>query len=175
MPQLRFTPTRVGTTYDLKVGEELLTVHPHACGDDDSPHIWACLYYGSPPRVWGRQGSRHLRLPPQRFTPTRVGTTQYTDISTATKSVHPHACGDDRMYPFVQELLNGSPPRVWGRRHLPAPLDTGNRFTPTRVGTTNFIISRSDDRTVHPHACGDDSKTAARQRLSYGSPPRVWG
>ncbi len=71
----RFTPTRVGTTYQATQRISHSAVHPHACGDDairlHSFH--ACR--GSPPRVWGR--------PAWRF------------CSSVRSPVHPHACGDD--------------------------------------------------------------------------------
>ncbi len=51
----RFTPTRVGTTFELAH-----VLAPNA---------------GSPPRVWGRPIARHSGVPIGRFTPTRVGTT----------------------------------------------------------------------------------------------------
>jgi len=71
-------------------------VHPHACGDDVADFV----------RDVGRE----------RFTPTRVGTTEGCGRRPPDITVHPHACGDDWMLRFHGEAPGGSPPRVWGRR-----------------------------------------------------------
>ncbi len=70
---------------------------------------------------------------------------------------------------------SGSPPRVWGRPIYQSRQTFGNRFTPTRVGTT-FCGSRLQAcAPVHPHACGDDASSVTIRRVRCGSPPRVWG
>ena len=92
----------------------------------------------------------------ERFTPTRVGTTnlsalfsqrltgspprvwgqlEATGVSSSPHTVHPHACGDNIIHRVMDVGV------FW--------------FTPTRVGTT---------------VCG-----AGTRRNSFGSPPRVWG
>src|SRR5690606_10517953 len=51
---------------------------------------------------------------------------------------------------------NGSPPRLWGQH--------------------SRLVLASCGMTVHPHACGDNSRMAARYSASsVGSPPRLWG
>jgi len=171
----RFTPTRVGTTFALKVANEPLA--------------------GSPPRVWGRRENLDARARAHRFTPTRVGTTQSDKLLQAVDRVHPHACGDDRPGRPLFVACGGSPPRVWGRRKWARPARRGGRFTPTRVGTTNALLDGvqrasvhphacGDDapgsrpcglRGVHPHACGDDELCQSALISKGGSPPRVWG
>jgi len=97
-----------------------------------------------------------------RFTPTRVGTTESISSSPLITAVHPHACGDDVGELLALEIPPGSPPRVWGRLIMRAPCRKGRRFTPTRVGTTfAFPISAALD-SVHPHACGDDGRDGVR-------------
>ncbi len=153
---LRFIPTRVGTTPQMKGREPPTSVHPHACGD------YEALADGCQEEM--------------RFIPTRVGTTCSAVAMGAALSVHPHACGDygaaagygaraPRFIPtrvgttitvsLLRALGGGSSPRVWGLR-------TGGwrgvrcpRFIPTRVGTTSWASSHRARRTVHPHACGD--------------------
>src|SRR5690606_36072509 len=69
----RFTPTRVGTTLLLYLILAILTVHPHACGDNISNPDLVQAQFGSPPRVWGQQPVMARNQVPVRFTPTRVG------------------------------------------------------------------------------------------------------
>src|SRR5439155_10648205 len=72
---LQFTPTRVGTTPSAASKRRTFTVHPHARGDDSCGYRTFVGTSGSPPRAWGRRFRWASRLPPTRFTPTRVGTT----------------------------------------------------------------------------------------------------
>ena len=132
----RFTPTRVGTTPRPWPRPEPVAVHPHACGDDDRRCRPGTSRHGSPPRVWGRHPRSQSRTSSGRFTPTRVGTTPTRKAGRSAPSVHPHACGDDRIVPGRPFSASGSPPRVWGRRRRVVPHLHQVRFTPTRVGTT---------------------------------------
>ncbi len=91
----------------------------------------------------------------KRFTPTRVGTTPRRAARVLSRTVHPHACGDDQILDRRENSGVGSPPRVWGRPLADLRSALPSRFTPTRVGTTK----------------GKGAKYAG----DNGSPPRVWG
>ena len=131
--------------------------------------------HGSPPRVWGR--CMVTCMPPSRlrFTPTRVGTIFRFSISLWRPPVHPHACGDDKVYLLPERNPVGSPPRVWGRCTGISGWLAFRRFTPTRVGTIPSAGAAARDAAVHPHACGDDTSTFGSFPIYVGSPPRVWG
>ncbi len=77
------------------------------------------------------------------------------DVPTSRGSVHPHVRGDDPTSARSRQNATGSPPRAWGRFHVPFPLIPRSRFTPTCVGT----MIRSPACTIR----------------SIGSPPRAWG
>ena len=110
---------------------------------------------GSPPRVWGQRA--------------------FSSASRSISTVHPHACGDNSRRRTAAIRFIGSPPRVWGQ-HLPHPVaQVGYRFTPTRVGTTSAQFADTAPSTVHPHACGDNARSAPESAPPGGSPPRVWG
>ena len=49
------------------------------------------------------------------------------------------------------------------------------RFTPTLVGKTRRLLRPSRWRSVHPHACGENSVFSKMRGSSAGSPPRLWG
>src|SRR6266508_4414435 len=132
----RFTPTRVGTTILRPHSTTANAVHPHACGDDLLGQHGLTIHTGSPPRVWGRLAGRHLSFSALGFTPTRVGTTPSRVQAGRLRSVHPHACGDDRSARMERTRGRGSPPRVWGRLARISIDQDLKRFTPTRVGTT---------------------------------------
>ena len=79
---IRFTPTRVGTTRRAPRIFYRKTVHPHACGDNARSCSRRFRPNGSPPRVWGQPTIDLPRAGVIRFTPTRVGTTT-TDVKLA--------------------------------------------------------------------------------------------
>src|SRR5579884_547293 len=150
-------------------------VHPHARGDDTTHPARASVASGSPPRPWGRSPQVLAPLRGDRFTPTPVGTMAMAPAGHAAAAVHPHARGDDDVGGQTLRVLDGSPPRPWGRcRPLPELLRR-LRFTPTPVGTMSAPPPRARPRSVHPHARGDDRYRASRTRSDAGSPPRPWG
>src|SRR4051812_33468298 len=71
----RFTPTRVGTANRARMTLTAALVHPHTRGDDAHAHRRRSRRGGSPPHAWGRPGRAPDVVDPDRFTPTRVGTT----------------------------------------------------------------------------------------------------
>ena len=176
MPE-RFTPTRVGKTGCDPRGRGSVSVHPHACGENDYNYTVILQESGSPPRVWGKRGlawwmvSWRMVHPHAcgenascfsdaglscRFTPTRVGKTTYR--------VRPSAS----MY--------GSPPRVWGKLELIWRLPLLTRFTPTRVGKTILSASaRARWNGSPPRVWGKHSRYVMPEEEVNGSPPRVWG
>ena len=155
--EVRFTPTRVGTTSRDARRLHRRPVHPHARGDDERTHNVTARRCGSPPRAWGRLQRSHAAGRSPRFTPTRVGTTLCGSAWRTRPSVHPHARGDDAgRYRRVSAEF-GSPPRAWGRRAMSGSVSVPARFTPTRVGTTSGPRVPPRRRAVHPHARGDDA------------------
>ena len=91
----RFTPTGVGTIWQIGHKSNHTTVHPHGCGDNGSCFLaWRCMF-GSPPRVWGQCIRQVFKSFCQRFTPTGVGTMQGNVMGQVALAVHPHGCGDN--------------------------------------------------------------------------------
>ena len=192
-------------------------VHPHACGENIDISAIAAGGGGSPPRLWGKRvydaratGRRRFTPTPvgktpgrsrpaassQRFTPTPVGKTTKDSRPDREETVHPHACGENRLNTMTVTFDFGSPPRLWGklfdcrRRECPlavhphacgeneytlSPPASDQRFTPTPVGKTTTNGALRKRLTVHPHACGENTVPAVYQNPVAGSPPRLWG
>ena len=70
---------------------------------------------------------------------------------------------------------DGPPPRAWGRPLRACVLPSVLRSTPTRVGTTLWLICRQIGGPVHPHARGDDVLSPRTIDHRGGPPPRAWG
>ena len=171
----RFTPTLVGKTRRpfSRRGEN--PVHPHACGENKAPRVASLKWRGSPPRLWGKLWLLPAPIASLWFTPTLVGKTCHSDARHNTIEVHPHACGENARRRRRSLLALGSPPRLWGKlAHLLAS-GRGLRFTPTLVGKTDFPDMPLCVSGVHPHACGENSRTEGRLDSQGGSPPRLWG
>ncbi len=130
---------------------------------------------GSPPRVWGKRAQCLDTGVKRRFTPTRVGKTRNWRSSASKRSVHPHACGENACAASASVSISGSPPRVWGKLHPAWRLGVFPRFTPTRVGKTPHPSRTPPSPSVHPHACGENSRRPNLLLDGNGSPPRVWG
>src|SRR5690606_191671 len=119
----RFTPTRVGTIKSEPAGLSELAVHPHARGDNQITEIAEAVWGGSPPRAWGQSRGLRAAVRPRRFTPTRVGTMSGASSGSVSRTVHPHARGDNVVQRHDAADLDGSPPRAWGQSSGYLPIE----------------------------------------------------
>ena len=152
---MRFTPTRVGTTFSASARRVSSAVHPHARGDNFGTGGVGTTVAGSPPRAWGQLFRSESG---KKYVP-----------------VHPHARGDNYSPSHSQSVAVGSPPRAWGQHHCAIRRRDTRRFTPTRVGTTRTVPTPTSQLSVHPHARGDNDWTRKANIETAGSPPRAWG
>ena len=130
---------------------------------------------GSPPLAWGQLYASPRIITNNRFTPTRVGTTDEKLAFVEPSSVHPHSRGDNPLN-WMRDLRQvGSPPLAWGQRLYSSKLVQPLRFTPTRVGTTELDERRFDKLAVHPHSRGDNLIAWRSFANVPGSPPLAWG
>ena len=140
-----------------------LTVHPHACGENVSAVNLEFAVVRFTPTPVGKTGNLKLRSPADvnRFTPTPVGKTPVVWPGIRSGSVHPHACGENRLLARRPLARRGSPPRLWGKHSVIVALGMRPRFTPTPVGKTQAVKARAAQPcTVHPHACGENALQA---------------
>ena len=133
----------------------ILSVHPHAGGENSAFRKYRHALHGSPPRGWGKLDDMAGEERAERFTPTRVGKTQPGSSN------------------YVNPL--GSPPRGWGKLGCQRRRKRGDRFTPTRVGKTHSSAAFVQNFTVHPHAGGENGHSDGSAPFQSGSPPRGWG
>ena len=171
----RFTPTGVGTINDNDVVGCNDSVHPHGRGDNLCKVDAPCPSYGSPPRAWGQFSRCAAGFCRGRFTPTGVGTMSPSPSPSPSPTVHPHGRGDNEMVELPARLQFGSPPRAWGQWWRRAVDGTGDRFTPTGVGTIAARAGGMDALAVHPHGRGDNPQRVQCSCEPLGSPPRAWG
>ena len=135
----RFIPTGVGNTADLVGTACPRPVHPHGCGEHDSPYASKGQVGGSSPRVWGTLCRMRIGASRNRFIPTGVGNTCYLSTPRDADTVHPHGCGEHLSAQDRKSWRAGSSPRVWGTRNFNGTLTGRSRFIPTGVGNTAAI------------------------------------
>jgi hypothetical protein len=109
----RTIPTRVGRTKLKRRSHELISDHPHACGENKEARMIMTAHVGPSPRVWGEQALPDLPAGALRTIPTRVGRTvdfqQLTTQKSAPRDVRkayyprrPNArrSAKDRLFPY---------------------------------------------------------------------------
>ncbi len=154
---------------------QIVTVHPHGCGEHFPGTNRNTRPIGSSPRVWGTQRDRKSRLRKLRFIPTGVGNTEFNELIYSATKVHPHGCGEHGTVTGTFKEGDGSSPRVWGTLNFPWGFSHGNRFIPTGVGNTILAPTHAATAAVHPHGCGEHGGKTRNNRDPGGSSPRVWG
>ena len=75
----------------------------------------------------------------------------------------------------VSQRFPGSPPHAWGIHSPAGHLSEPARFTPTCVGNTSTVLSRTALTPVHPHMRGEYFIISDERRTRFGSPPHAWG
>ncbi len=125
--------------------------------------------------MWGTHNKAKDRAERGRFIPTHVGNTASPVLMTASTPVHPHACGEHTPPGANIAGIVGSSPRMWGTQHQKSTSAHGNRFIPTHVGNTMGGSQPRPTPAVHPHACGEHTRTWPGGSATFGSSPRMWG
>jgi len=152
---LRFIPTRVGTTNSMVGHIRRLTVHPHARGDNHLARRQIVDLRGSSPRAWGqRRKALQDKICP---------------------SVHPHARGDNHLARRQIVDLRGSSPRAWGQRRKALQDKICPSVHPHARGDNEMVCQLLSQYTVHPHARGDNPAILTSLPGHDGSSPRAWG
>ena len=136
----RFIPTHVGNTHDYTLDDQTTAVHPHACGEHRSVCGFVLVSNGSSPRMWGTLRRDSLQACVSRFIPTHVGNTAPPKWRTLILAVHPHACGEHKIWFILSRSMSGSSPRMWGTRQKVMGALLSKRFIPTHVGNTHQAV-----------------------------------
>ncbi len=171
----RFIPTRVGSSPYGQPATSLLSVHPHASGEQHRLPLRRGAGVGSSPREWGAGGPVVAPEGRHRFIPTRVGSSEMRMPCSSNGAVHPHASGEQDFDGADLGDLGGSSPREWGAGGIADEGKELTRFIPTRVGSRRTASTSTRCRPVHPHASGEQEITWPSALIVTGSSPREWG
>ena len=171
----RFIPTCVGNISSDQPRFGQRWVHPHVCGEHRMRLLSSSADCGSSPRVWGTLSAIFAFIPSPRFIPTCVGNIAAWLPGRDSSAVHPHVCGEHKIFKAMYVSHDGSSPRVWGTLVSPASMIGPSRFIPTCVGNILSRMITSDILPVHPHVCGEHGHWPRVSLIRAGSSPRVWG
>ena len=151
----RLIPARAGKTARSGARGRRRRAHPRACGENNGACMAAQSCQGSSPRVRGKPSPPRGVRPVRGLIPARAGKTICGLHRGRASGAHPRACGENVGGRPRVLRLQGSSPRVRGKRALG---DAG------RVPCL-----------AHPRACGENSRRRARRARGRGSSPRVRG
>ena len=91
------------------------------------------------------------------------------------RPVHPHARGEQIPINHISGRNRGSSPRPWGTDGYAEPEDLPLRFIPTPVGNSSSGGVAASNKSVHPHARGEQVLITRISSHVTGSSPRPWG
>ena len=123
----------------------------------------------------GKQAQERSRSEEERITPARAGKTTISLTTCRPCADHPRACGENEIAALRWSDVDGSPPRVRGKRAQRTAGRCRIRITPARAGKTPRGRRRRKCHPDHPRACGENLGGGSASGRACGSPPRVRG
>ena len=130
---------------------------------------------GSSPRMRGTVSCEVEPIEFHRFIPAHAGNSWQSNRAIASRTVHPRACGEQKLWGRHAGLTRGSSPRMRGTETLGSPCWTYPRFIPAHAGNREEILLNALLGSVHPRACGEQLCRRRMGVISPGSSPRMRG
>ena len=110
-----------------------------------------------------------------RIIPAHAGQTTLAWNHPNTTSDHPRACGANMTWTQIDDGLNGSSPRMRGKRSPGVECRQSMRIIPAHAGQTSHRCTTRTRSTDHPRACGANIEICEATNASDGSSPRMRG
>ena len=145
------------------------------CGEKCPCCCWCPLVSGSPPRVRGKEDSRHGDGKEDGITPACAGKSRVRMAFFLVLRDHPRVCGEKSTTLPGGGRARGSPPRVRGKAKGRAEHLAATGITPACAGKRTLHRFHRLEYQDHPRVCGEKAAPAHRTPSAPGSPPRVRG
>ena len=171
----RFIPAPAGNRSLVKAIPISVPVHPRACGEQALGWVIAGIKFGSSPRLRGTETLAATAFIGLRFIPAPAGNSQVPSGDPCAHTVHPRACGEQNAMFRWDCSGYGSSPRLRGTDQPYPWASWFDRFIPAPAGNRPLHEVFSHGFTVHPRACGEQTRPAYRSRWTDGSSPRLRG
>ena len=149
--------------------------HPRECGADPNSELDILSSRGSSPRVRGRLMDQISAKVASGLIPASAGQTAVRTGWGKWCRAHPRECGADDLPVRAGDIVEGSSPRVRGRRLGAHPHHNSAGLIPASAGQTVDEILVGVDRGAHPRECGADLPAPCGLPTGTGSSPRVRG
>ena len=107
--------------------------------------------------------------------PACAGKTPASSPNTCACRAHPRVCGENAVNFPRRHSLQGSSPRVRGKRTPPRPKDPSEGLIPACAGKTPRPPCARPVGRAHPRVCGENGASQASMTAGPGSSPRVRG
>ena len=168
-------PAHAGKTRLLATVATHGQAHPRACGENFSSRFDISVSEGSSPRMRGKRYRLAGRGWSRRLIPAHAGKTRLNRPHSACKRAHPRACGENLHEIKDDEQLEGSSPRMRGKRLSACIVTPSGRLIPAHAGKTREPADIDTSPPAHPRACGENLLLGSLKLREDGSSPRMRG
>ena len=157
----RITPAYAGKTPCSASGSPAAKDHPRVCGENGLDLHECRVRGGSPPRMRGKPRSHFSISLSRRITPAYAGKTPHWRAAQDFLQDHPRVCGENMRCWHLQCPLQGSPPRMRGKRTGGRSDWMRHRITPAYAGKTGAELRKCEYSQDHPRVCGENTSEMA--------------
>ena len=172
---LRLIPACAGKTQLPERGVHAPRAHPRVCGENVANAETMSRAEGSSPRVRGKRDHHRAHRRPRRLIPACAGKTFSQSQQKTPETAHPRVCGENAMKRAGDTRLDGSSPRVRGKRADRCAGQPRVGLIPACAGKTSPAPAPGAAGTAHPRVCGENAGILGMKLLAAGSSPRVRG
>ena len=149
--------------------------HPRVCGENAPAGRLPTGADGSSPRVRGKHLVHCAPHAHARLIPACAGKTRSRGFPPPSRPAHPRVCGENKATDPIQGALEGSSPRVRGKRVGRLGRARHSGLIPACAGKTRSSKSPTRGTSAHPRVCGENLPPPTRGTGIRGSSPRVRG
>ena len=137
----RNIPAYAGKTVCVNSVTITFPEHPRVCGENSAFTAWFCPRNGTSPRMRGKPRPVMWCVSQARNIPAYAGKTDGLRISYRPASEHPRVCGENEVSKAYMLFMQGTSPRMRGKRFLVPSATVGARNIPAYAGKTRAAQS----------------------------------
>ena len=156
-PVTRLIPAHAGKTISLDFLRKNSGAHPRACGENQRTKSVAASVTGSSPRMRGKRVKSCSVIMRVRLIPAHAGKTDGARWIHHRPWAHPRACGENGALPATGMSVEGSSPRMRGKRIFALWIENPAGLIPAHAGKTAYSQALDHTHTAHPRACGENT------------------
>ena len=173
--RVRLIPACAGKTWTSYLVICLAPAHPRVCGENSAGKASVSLREGSSPRVRGKHVPSDDFYRWRRLIPACAGKTLCDVILPCRSRAHPRVCGENSIPMECRFTVQGSSPRVRGKRLEKQIADALGGLIPACAGKTTRSLFCIVIAPAHPRVCGENKPRGMQRISAAGSSPRVRG